>query len=113
VPAFLLHPLVENALRHGHGRSPEHPLHVRLSARTEADRLVLEVWNSGTLTPASEYGHGHGLVPSDGDPATGTGIGLANVRARLDALFPGQHRFTLTEVSGGVLARIEMPLTRT
>jgi two-component system, LytTR family, sensor kinase len=113
VPAFLLHPLVENALRHGDGRSPEHPLHVRLSARTEADRLVLEVWNSGTLTPASEYGHGHGLVPSDGDQTTGTGIGSANVRARLDTLFPGQHRFTLTEVSGGVLARIEMPLTRT
>jgi hypothetical protein len=52
-------------------------------------------------------------VPSDGDPAAGTGIGLANVRARLDALFPGQHRFTLTEASGGVLARIEMPLART
>lgn len=112
MPAFLLHPLVENALRYGDARSPEHPLHVRLSARTEADRLVLEVWNSGTLTPASENGHGHGLVPSDGDQTTGTGIGLANVRARLDALFPGQHRFTLTEVGGGVLARIEMPLAR-
>jgi two-component system, LytTR family, sensor kinase len=114
VPAFLLHPLVENALRYGDGRSPEHPLHVRLSARTEASHLVVEVWNSGTLAPASEDGrsHGHGLVHSDGDPTAGTGIGLANVRDRLDALFPGQHRFTLTEVSGGVLARVEMPLVR-
>jgi two-component system, LytTR family, sensor kinase len=112
VPAFLLHPLVENALRHGDGRSPERPLHLRLSARIDVDRLVLDVWNSGTLTPASEDGHGRGLVPSDDDPASSTGIGLANVRARLDALFPGQHRFTLSEVSGGVLARIEMPLAR-
>ncbi len=35
------------------------------------------------------------------------------VRARLDALFPGQHRFTLTEAGGGVLARVELPLART
>jgi len=113
VPAFLLHPLVENALRHGNGGAPTHPLHLRLGARTEADRLVLEVWNSGTLRPASVDGHGGALVPSNGDTAAGTGIGLANVRARLDALFPRQHRFTLTEVGGGVLARVELPLART
>lgn len=121
VPAFLLHPLVENALRHGDGGSPERPLHVRLGARTEADRLVLEVWNSGTLRPASARpasadGRSGALVPADGDPSAetgGTGIGLANVRARLDALFPGRHRFTLTEVGGGVLARIELPLGNT
>lgn len=112
VPAFLLHPLVENALRHGNGGSPEHPLQVRLRARTEADHLVLEVWNSGTLRPASVAGHGGALAPADGDSIAGTGTGLANVRARLEALFPGQHRFALTEVDGGVLARIELPLTR-
>jgi LytS/YehU family sensor histidine kinase len=113
VPAFLLHPLVENALRHGNGGGLKQPLHVRLGARAEADRLVLEVWNSGTLRRASVEGHGGALVPSDGGPTAGTGIGLANVRARLDALFPGQHRFTLTEVGGGVLARVELPLART
>lgn len=112
VPPFLLHPLVENALRYGDGRSPEHPLHVRLSARTEADRLVLEVWNSGTLTSVTEDGHGYGHAPSADDQVAGTGIGLANVRARMDALFSGQHQFTLSEASGGVLARIEMPLAR-
>ncbi|MFW6089016.1 MAG: sensor histidine kinase [Gemmatimonadota bacterium] len=110
VPAFLLHPLVENALRYGDGRSPEHPLHVRLGARSEADRLVLEVWNSGTLVPGSGDGRRHGLAPSDGDDAAGTGIGLENVRARLDALYRGRHRFTLSEADGGVLARIELPL---
>ena len=111
VPAFLMHPLVENALRHGQGGSSDHPLHVRLAARNEADRLVLEVWNSGTLPPPVAV-RSAALVPPDGDRNAGTGIGLANVRARLDALFPRQHRFTLTEVDGGVLARIELPLAR-
>src|SRR5690606_35548278 len=113
VPAFLLHPLVENALRHGAGGSSEHPLRVRLGARAAAERLVLEVWNSGTLRSPSGDGHVGAFVPSDGDRPAGTGIGLANVRARLDALLPGQHRFTLTELEGGVLARIELPLART
>jgi LytS/YehU family sensor histidine kinase len=112
VPAFLLHPLVENALRHGNGGSPGHPLQLRVGARPESDRLVLEVWNSGTLKPPSGDGRRGALVAPDGDPAAGTGIGLANVRARLDALFPGQYRFTLSEAGGGVLARVELPLAR-
>ena len=81
-------------------------------ARTEADRLVLEVWNSGTLRPEPVDRPGGALVPSHGDSTDGIGVGLANVRARLDALYPGQRRFTLTEVGGGVLARIELPLAR-
>lgn len=112
LPAFLLHPLVENALRHGNGGSPTHPLQLSVCARAEADRLVLEVWNSGTLRSRSVSDRRGALVASDGDRAAGTGIGLANVRARLDALFPGQHRFTLSEAGGGVLARVELPLAR-
>jgi LytS/YehU family sensor histidine kinase len=111
VPAFLLHPLVENALRHGDGGTPGRPLRVRVAARTDAERLVLDVWNSGTLRAPSAGGHVGALMPSDGDRTAGTGIGLPNVRARLDALFPGQHRFSLTEADGGVLARIELPRT--
>lgn len=111
VPAFLLHPLVENALRHGNGGQPGHPLQVRVAARTEAGRLVLEVWNSGALVP-SVNGRGGALVASDDGRPAGAGIGLANVRARLETLYPGQYRFTLAEGSGGVLARVEMPLAR-
>jgi LytS/YehU family sensor histidine kinase len=83
-----------------------------VGARTEGDCLVLEIWNSGTLKSAPAERHGGGLLPSDDDSTAGTGIGLANVRARLDALFSGRHRFTLTETAGGVLARVELPLSR-
>lgn len=113
VPAFLLHPLVENALRHGSGGSPEEPLQLHLSARAEADRLVIDVWNSGRLGRAAASAHGGAFLPSAADSTAGAGVGLANVRGRLDALFPGQHRFTLTELDGGVRARVELPLTST
>jgi hypothetical protein len=112
VPAFLLHPLVENALRHGNGGRPGHPLRVRVGARTEPGRLVLEVWNSGTLVPAMNGGGGALVVSADDRPA-GAGIGLANVRSRLETLYPGQYRFMLAERSGGVLAQVELPLVRT
>lgn len=110
LPAFLLHPLVENALRHGSGGTSKRPLQLRLGAQIDAGRLLLEVWNTGTLEGASVDGQGGTFVPSDRDTADGTGIGLANVRARLDTLFPGRHRFLLTEADGGVLARIELPI---
>ncbi len=110
LPAFLLHPLVENALRHGSGGTPTHPLQLRLGAQVEGDLLVLEVWNTGSLRGESMDGRGGTLVPSHRDFTHGTGIGLTNVRARLDTLFPGRHRFLLTEAEGGVLARIELPV---
>jgi signal transduction histidine kinase len=112
VPAFLLQPVVENALRHGRGGSVADPLRVRLGAHAAAGRLVLEVWNSGALGPAAADERIGALVPAPEGTTAGTGIGLANVRARLKALFPGQHRFTLLEIDGGVLARIELPFIR-
>ena len=112
VPAFLLHPLVENALRYGDGGTQERPLRLRLGARTQGGQLVLEVWNSGSLRSQSTRGHAGALVASEGDRVAGTGIGLSNVRSRLAALLPGRHRFTLAEADGGVLARIDLPLPR-
>ncbi len=110
VPAFLIHPLVENALRHGAGGTAAQPLELRLGARKDGDQLVIEVWNSGILPPASSNHNAGALVSPPTQRNAGTGTGLTNVRARLETLFPGKHRFTLVEDGGGVLARIEIPL---
>jgi two-component system sensor histidine kinase AlgZ len=106
VPAFLLNPLVENAVRHGAAGAAGAPLALRVEARlVEPDRLRLVVENTGrwatarTIAPAAGEG-------SDGLPG---GVGLANVRARLDALHPDEHRIDIEEVDGRVRVVVELP----
>ncbi|MDQ2669576.1 MAG: ATPase, partial [Gemmatimonadota bacterium] len=47
-----------------------------------------------------------GWENGDGHPG---GIGLANVRARLEALHPGEHRIAMEEVDGRVRVVVEVP----
>jgi LytS/YehU family sensor histidine kinase len=98
VPPMLLHPLVENALKHGMHGAVDVPLEVRITVRREGRDLVLEVANSGTLTPPAGA-----LLPPP------SGIGLKNVRSRLAHLFPGRHGFGLEEAGGWVTARLTLP----
>jgi signal transduction histidine kinase len=95
VPCFLLNPLVENAVKHGRTDGGK-PLDIKISARVFDDRLILEVANSGTVQ--------NGVRP-DGN---GIGIGLKNVRERLEKLFGVDGRFELKEDTGFVKARIEI-----
>jgi two-component system, LytTR family, sensor kinase len=100
VPPMLLHPLVENAIKHG--QQADRPLEVHISARRQGSSLVLEVRNSGTLERATTD-----LLPA------GPGVGLQNVRGRLTHLFPGAHTFSLFETDGKVVARLTIPGART
>jgi LytS/YehU family sensor histidine kinase len=71
VPAFILQPLVENALRHGIG-GVESGGTVTVRARREASHLVLEVADTGR---------------GSGNEAIVEGVGLRNTRARLAELY--------------------------
>lgn len=73
VPHLALQPVVENAIRHGLGRSAA-ASHIAVHARREGGRLVITVEDDGP-----------GLSPRD--PARPPGIGLANTRARLERLY--------------------------
>jgi hypothetical protein len=72
IPPLLLQPLVENAVKHGIANLPDGG-HVRLTAECENGRLSIVVENS--FDPESTPTHRHGM-------------GLANVRQRLDARYP-------------------------
>jgi hypothetical protein len=107
VPAFLLNPLVENALKHGAAGTADRPLVLRVEARLLDDtRLKVVVENTGhwaggrTAAPA-----GAGV---DDDGLAG-GVGLANVRARLAALHPGEHRIEIEAADGRVRVVVELP----
>jgi hypothetical protein len=108
VPAFLLNPLVENALKHGAPGGAGAPLMLRVEARlVEPDRLRLVVENSGRWM-GEETAHS---ARDDGDNLPG-GLGLANVRARLAALHPAEHRIEIEEADGRVRVVVELPARR-
>ena len=92
VPALLFQPLVENAVKYGMRTSPM-PLHLAIGADADDKSLTLTVRHTGRLVaPGAE-------VP-------GAGVGLANVRRRLELAYPGRHSFRLWEEDGWVCARI-------
>jgi two-component system, LytTR family, sensor kinase len=106
VPAFLLNPLVENAVKHGVAGRPDAPLVLRVEARlVEPGRLRLTVENTGG------WGDGRTAAPvaGTGDDDRPGGVGLANVRARLAALHPGDHRIDIEEADGTVRVVVELP----
>jgi two-component system LytT family sensor kinase len=106
VPAFLLNPLVENALKHSTAGTADAPLVLRVEARlVDPNRLRLVVENSGRWVARGT------IVPNAGDAGNGLpgGVGLANVRARLEALHPGEHRIVIEEADGRVRLVVELP----
>ena len=100
VPHLILQPLVENAVRHGIApRSAAGRL--RVAARRENGRVRLEVTDDGVGL------EGQGATAT-GAPAAG--VGLANVRARLAALYGTAGALALAPTpGGGVTATLTLP----
>lgn len=98
VPAWVLQPLVENALKHGVAPKPG-PATVRVRASREGDALVLSVTDDGIGLNGTRRG-----VPS-------TGVGMANTRARLEALYGDDASLTLAPGPDdlGAEARLILP----
>jgi sensor histidine kinase YesM len=94
VPPMMLLTLAENAIKHGLNPSPDGGL-MRVTARTDGELLILSVADTGV-----------GFRPG-----SGTGTGLANIRARLAAQFGDDARLALENNElGGVTATIALPL---
>lgn len=98
VPNLILQPLAENALVHGLSCRLGSSL-VEIVARIENGALRLVIRDNGPGLPA-----GWKLTAN-------AGRGLRNVEDRLRALYPHNHRFTLTNgETGGAVALVSLPL---
>lgn len=96
VPALLLHPLVDNAIRHGVERRLG-PSTVRVEAQRCDGELHLAVVETGA-TPHADSGE------------AGSGLGLQATRERLEHLFGNEHfRLTLDASAADSAARVVIP----
>jgi two-component system LytT family sensor kinase len=94
VPAFVLQPLVENAIKHG-------------VAEVVADgRIVIEAERAGDELVLRVLDNGPGLVTE----ASQSGVGLRNTRERLRGLYGDAQRLEVgTRPSGGAYAEVRLP----
>lgn len=96
VPSLILQPLVENAIKHGVARTTDNVM-LTISAKREGDALALSVANSGSPSPGG---------------SDARGIGLANVRDRLQARFGAAARLECgPQQHGGYRATVTLPLS--
>jgi hypothetical protein len=81
VLSFLIHPLIENALKYGM-KTSKLPLRINLKAKVVKDTFSVTVCNSG---------HWIDRENSGAKNSESTGTGLDNVKKRLTNAFPGKH----------------------
>jgi two-component system, LytTR family, sensor kinase len=98
VPSMILQPLVENSIKHGLARKVG-PGTITIRSWRERGRAVIEVEDDGT-----------GVVLDRTDQPISNGIGLANVRERLQVIYGAAYQLKLnSEPGSGFRARIEVP----
>ena len=95
VPAFVLQPLVENAVRHGIARVPRPGL-ITIGARLAGTDLSIEITDTGP-----------GIT---GHRQRQEGVGLRNTRARLAQLYGAAAGLRLERApDGGTIATLSLP----
>lgn len=108
VPVLVLQPLIENAVRHGVGNTPEGGW-IEVGAQRENGNLRLRVSDSGGTIPEATLRRLRGGAGANG----AGGIGLRNVQERLRGLYGPNGSMTLENLDPGVRVTLEMPARNT
>ena len=96
IPSLILQPMVENAIKHGIAKRA-HGGMIRISASRSNGTLALRVCNDGPSLPA-------------GWESSPSGIGILNVRTRLQSLYGDQCDLSLrNREAGGVETSLSLP----
>ncbi len=96
VPGILLQPLLENAVKHGRATSAR-PLRIRMSiTQPQPHELEISIANTGQWRT--------------GRPPHGFGVGLKNLRQRLQLAYSGVDVLTVSESDGWVCITIRLPV---
>ncbi len=109
LPAMLLQPLVENAIKYG--VSPqEEGAEIAIVAQVVGPRLRVTVSDTGPGMTMNNIEAGLPAVRPTHARRDSTGVGLANIRDRLAQAYGEEHRFEIrSSESGGFSVLIELP----
>jgi two-component system LytT family sensor kinase len=96
VPSLILQPMVENAIKHGIAKRVQGGA-IRIAASRSNGRLMLSVYNDGPGLPV-------------GWEKTHTGVGISNVRTRLQNLYGDEFELSVqNQEPGGVEVSVSVP----
>jgi two-component system, LytTR family, sensor kinase len=96
IPSFLIHPIVDNAIKYGM-KTSSMPLVIYINTEVKNGRLIIEVKNSGKW-----------IAINDGSEYYSTGTGINNIKNRLEFAYPDKHSLDIYEKDGFVVIRIEI-----
>jgi LytS/YehU family sensor histidine kinase len=96
VPPLILQPLVENAVRHGIAHLVNGGT-IRIHCERHGDRLVIQIENP---------------VDLDRPRRKGSGLGLKNVRSRLDTFYGNEARLDVEETNEYFQIKLSFPIHR-
>lgn len=98
VPSMILQPIIENAIKHAISKM-ENGGRISITARTFGNDLLMDVADNG---PGADI--------KDGQLSRENGVGLANIRERLQSLYHRNFAFSIEHNQpSGVRVRIRIP----
>ena len=112
LPSMLLQPLIENAIKYA--VSPqEEGARISLTARVVGERLRISVEDSGPGLQTPAQRNLLDIAAGNRSNTVSTGVGLVNIRSRLNQAYGDNHIFeTRSTPGGGFTVFIEIPFER-
>jgi len=97
VPELILQPIVENAVKYG-TKTSSLPLRITIEGHVTDSLLVVEITNTGRW------------VSMDNSERVNRGVGIENLRKRLDLIYADHYQFRMEEDNGQVRVMVGVPL---
>ena len=94
VPPLILQPLVENAVRHGIAHLVEGGI-IQLHCERRGDRIIIQIQNP---------------IDCDRPRRKGSGLGLKNVRSRINTLYNNDARVDVEETNEYFQIKLSFPI---
>ncbi|MBT3751164.1 MAG: histidine kinase [Bacteroidetes bacterium] len=102
VLSFFMQPFVENAIKFGMKTSPM-PLRISITTKKILEGLIIRISNTGSWIEPD-------IQVEEDMFYTGTGMGLENIRKRMEIAYPGNHTVLTSFEDDAVKIEIRIPV---